>query len=197
MSNILKVKRALISVSDKKRIVYLSNFLKNIGCEIISTGGTRTILEEADIQTTDITKISGNPEAFGGRMKTISFNVESSILFDREKDKEEAEKLGIEGIDLVVCNLYPFKKVVDEGADLDTLIENVDVGGPTMIRSAAKNFKWVGVVVSPKDYDELIEEIQEHGGLTEDFRYNLMCKAFIHTANYDKIISQAFLDKLM
>ncbi len=107
--NLVPIRRALLSVSDKSGINELAQALQTVNCEIISTGGTRKQLENAGISTTEISTVTGNPEAFGGRMKTISFNIESAILFDRERDAEEAKVLNIEPIDLVVCNLYPFK----------------------------------------------------------------------------------------
>ncbi|NQV19641.1 MAG: bifunctional phosphoribosylaminoimidazolecarboxamide formyltransferase/IMP cyclohydrolase [Armatimonadetes bacterium] len=186
----IKIKRALISVSDKTRIVELVKVLKEFDCEIISTGGTKKVLEEAGIKITDIQKVTGNPEAFGGRMKTISFNIESALLFDREKDKQEAEKLNIKPIDMVVCNLYPFAKVKESGADFDTLIENIDIGGPTMIRASAKNFKYVTTITDASDYNAIIKELQENeGSLSYETRFMLMRKAFNHTADYDALIS--------
>ncbi len=186
----IKIKRALISVSDKTGIVDFAAALERQGCEIISTGGTKKVLEDAGIQVTDISKVTGNPEAFGGRMKTISFQIESALLYDREKDAQEASELGIEPIDLVVCNLYPFAKVKAQGADLPTLIENIDIGGPTMIRASAKNYKYVVTVVDPFDYPELLKELEENdGALKEETRFNLMRKAFNHTADYDALIA--------
>ena len=189
MENI-KINRALISVSDKTGIVELVKVLQEFNCEIISTGGTKKVLEEAGIKVTDIQKVTGNPEAFGGRMKTISFNIESALLFDRERDKKEAEKLNIKPIDIVVCNLYPFSKVKESGADLDTLIENIDIGGPTMVRAAAKNFKYVTIITDVSDYDAIIKELQENNGcISYNSRFRLMRKAFNHTADYDVLIS--------
>ncbi len=186
----IKVKRALLSVSDKTGIVELAKVLQEINCEIISTGGTKKVLEKAGIKVTDIQKVTGNPEAFGGRMKTISFNIESALLFDREKDKKEARKLGIKPIDMVVCNLYPFAKVKDAGADFNTLIKNIDIGGPTMIRASAKNFKYVATITDVTDYDSIIKELQENdGSLSYETRFLLMRKAFNHTADYDALIS--------
>jgi len=191
----IPIKRALISVSDKTGIVDLAKKLNQLGCEIISTGGTRKKLEEAGIPIIDISRVTGNPEAFGGRMKTISFNIESALLFDRVKDREEAASLGIEPINLVVCNLYPFKKVMEEGAELEELIENIDIGGPTMIRAAAKNFKYVGVLTRPDAYTELIEELEENeGSISYGFRKRMMTEAFNHTADYDAKIATA-MDK--
>ena len=183
--------KALISVSDKTGIVTLAEQLRQYGYEIISTGGTKKVLKQNGIEVTDIRQVTKNPEAFGGRMKTISFRVESALLFDREKDREEARRLGIEPIDLVVCNLYPFEKVLKQGADFETLIENIDIGGPTMIRAAAKNFKYVTVVTTPSDYEALLEELKQNNGKTSyGFRKKMMAKAFNHTADYDALIAQ-------
>ena len=193
--NLVPIRRALLSVSDKTNIQTLAEALIAIGCEIISTGGTRKQLEAAGIPTTEISTVTGNPEAFGGRMKTISFNIESALLFDRERDAEEAKALNIEPIDLVVCNLYPFKKVLEQGADFETLIENIDIGGPTMLRAGAKNFKSVAVVVDPADYTELIKELNANkGALSYNFRQRLMTKTFNHTADYDEMIAMT-MDK--
>lgn len=190
MDLLIPIKRALISVSDKAGVVELAQSLADAGCEIISTGGTQRKLEEAGITTTEISTVTGNPEAFGGRMKTISFNIESALLFDREKDAEEAAALNIEPIDLVVCNLYPFQEVLKKGADFETLIENIDIGGPTMIRAAAKNFRYVATVTQPSDYTELMAQLKSNkGALTYDFRKKLMTKAFNHTADYDALIA--------
>lgn len=193
--NPITIKRALISVSDKTNLIPLAKALQAQGCEIISTGGTGRKLKEAGIDIIDISKVTGNPEAFGGRMKTISFNIESALLFDREKDAEEAQGLGIEPIDMVVCNLYPFKKVLDAGADFDTLIENIDIGGPTMVRASAKNFKYVATVTDATDYPAIIEELNNNkGAVSYATRRKLMRKAFNHTADYDAMIAVA-MDK--
>ncbi len=192
----ITIQRALLSVSDKTGLIPLAKTLHEYGCEIISTGGTGKALQENGIPITDIQSVTGNPEAFGGRMKTISFTIESALLFDREKDKEEAESLDIKPIDLVVCNLYPFKKVLEQGADEDTLIENIDIGGPTMIRAGAKNFKYVAVVTDVNDYDEIIEELKaNNGALSLATRKKLMRRAYNHTADYDAMIATA-MDKL-
>jgi len=190
------IKRVLISVSDKTGLAEFGSFLHDAGCEIISTGGTRKVLEEKGIPVTDIQKVTGNPEAFGGRMKTISFQIESALLYDREKDAEEAGKLGIQPIDMVVCNLYPFEKVKKEGADLPKLIENIDIGGPTMIRAAAKNYRWVTIVVDPSDYPSVMENMKNNQGETDmEFRFHLMRKAFNHTADYDSLIAVTMDEK--
>lgn len=188
----IAIKRALISVSDKSRLIPLAQTLYEFGCEIISTGGTGKVLQENGIPITDIQSVTGNPEAFGGRMKTISFAIESALLFDREKDRVEAQALTIQPIDMVVCNLYPFKKVLESGADQETLIENIDIGGPTMVRAAAKNFKYVAVVTDVADYEQVIAELQANqGALSLETRRRLMRKAFNHTADYDAMIATA------
>ena len=189
-SDRIQIKRALISVSDKSGIESLAKVLHQAGVQIISTGGTRKILEQAGIPVIEISEVTHNPEAFGGRMKTISFQIESALLFDREKDAQEATKLGIEPIDMVVCNLYPFERVKNKGVDFDTLIENIDIGGPTMVRAAAKNFKYVAVVTDPQDYPEIVRELQENkGALSYETRFKLMRKAFNLTADYDAMIA--------
>lgn len=186
----IEIKRALISVSDKTGIVEIAEALVEFDCEIISTGGTRKVLEEAGIKVTEIQSVTGNPEAFGGRMKTISFNIESALLFDREQDATEAAKLGIQPIDLVVCNLYPFAEAAASKAGLNELIELIDIGGPTMIRAAAKNFKFVAVITDVQDYQFIINELKESdGSLSYNSRFRLMRKAFNHTADYDSLIA--------
>jgi len=186
----ITIRRALISVWDKTGIIDLAAALERQGCEIISTGGTRKALEDAGIAVTDIKTVTGNPEAFGGRMKTISFQIESALLFDREKDAAEAAELDIAPIDMVVCNLYPFDKVRAKGAGLPELIENIDIGGPTMLRAAAKNYKFVAAVSDPADYAALLQELEENAGaLSESTRFTLMRKTFNHTADYDALIA--------
>ncbi len=186
----IKIERALISVFDKSGIETLARTLHEYGCEIISTGGTKTVLEKAGLPVTEISEITGNPEAFGGRMKTISFQIESALLFDRQKDAAEAKQLGIKPIDMVICNLYPFERVKNQGVDFETLIENIDIGGPTMVRAAAKNFKYVAVVTDPQDYPDIVTELKESdGALSYQTRFKLMRKAFNLTADYDAMIA--------
>lgn len=193
----MKIRRALLSVTDKAGIVEMAQTLHRFGCELISTGGTGKVLGEAGLPVTDISHVTGNPEAFGGRMKTISFAIESAILFDREKDAQEAQRLGIAPIDMVVCNLYPFTQVRDAGAPVETLIENIDIGGPTMIRAAAKNYKYVAAVTDPADYSAIIEELGTHdGALSLETRARLMGKAFNTTADYDAAIAQAMDEQI-
>ncbi len=186
----IPIKRVLISVSDKSGLESLAKALHAAGAEIISTGGTRKAIEQAGIPVIEISKVTQNPEAFGGRMKTISFQIESALLFDRQKDADEAARLGIKPIDMVVCNLYPFERVKNKGVDFDTLIENIDIGGPTMVRAAAKNFKYVAVVTDPQDYPDIVHELRENqGALSYETRFKLMRKAFNLTADYDAMIA--------
>jgi phosphoribosylaminoimidazolecarboxamide formyltransferase/IMP cyclohydrolase len=187
---VLPIRTALLSVSDKTGVVALARALAAHGSTLVSTGGTRQALMADGLTVTDITQVTGNPEAFNGRMKTLSFQVASGILFDRDRDAREAEQLGITPIDLVVANLYPFAAHKDSGLSLPELIEYIDIGGPTMIRAAAKNFAHVAVLVRPEDYPEVIAELASRGGLTRATRRRLMVAAFRATADYDTMIAE-------
>lgn len=192
LQNSIQIKRALLSVSDKTEIIPLASELTAAGVEIISTGGTKKALEQAGIAVTSIESVTGNPEAFGGRMKTISFQVESALLYRRghSEDERDAEQLNINPIDLVICNLYPFADAVKKGADEEGLVENIDIGGPTMIRAAAKNYESVCVLTSPLDYALFLSEFkQNEGRLSFEVRRKMALKAFAHTADYDAMIS--------
>ncbi len=195
-------KYALISVYDKTGIVDLAKKLIEHGYKIISTGGTAKILESAGIKVIPIQKITGNPESFDGRMKTISFEIESGILFDRKNPKhvKEAKDLNIKPIDIVVCNLYPFEETIKKPKiTLNEAVEQIDVGGPTMIRAAAKNFKNVLVVTSPSDYSTVLKNIGTQK-TTEPLKKQLSAKAFRHLSFYDAqvanyLISDKFPDE--
>lgn len=183
------VKTALISVSNKENIIELGKGLDGLGIEIISTGGTAKALRDVGITVTNVSDYTGFPEIMEGRVKTINPLVEGGILGLRDKHAEDAEAHNIKWIDLVVCNLYPFAETIQKhDVTLDIALEHIDIGGPTMIRSAAKNVGWVGVVVDPADYDSVLNELQEHGGLTFDTRKRLSAKAFGHTTKYDTLI---------
>jgi phosphoribosylaminoimidazolecarboxamide formyltransferase/IMP cyclohydrolase len=183
------VNTALISVSDKENIIELGKGLTDLGVEILSTGGTAKALREGGVTVTDVSDYTGFPEIMDGRVKTINPLVEGGILGLRDKHEKEAEANGIRWIDLVVCNLYPFAETVRKpDVTLDSALENIDIGGPTMIRCAAKNVGWVGVVVDPADYSSVLAELQESNGLTFDSRNRLSTKAFGHTAKYDTLI---------
>ena len=187
-----KIKRALISVSNKEGLVELcAKLVNDFRIEIISTGGTLKTLLEGEVQATDITDFTGFPEMMDGRVKTLHPKVHGGILARRELDQEVMDNNDIKGIDLVIVNLYPFVETISKPkTTLEEAIENIDIGGPSMLRSAAKNNKYVGVVVDPEDYNRLLEEMQESGGsLTQKTRSLLATKAFTHTAAYDTAIS--------
>jgi phosphoribosylaminoimidazolecarboxamide formyltransferase/IMP cyclohydrolase len=190
----VKIKRALISVSDKTNVEVLVKRLHAQGVEIITTGGTAKVIEVAGVPYTPIEKVTGNPEAFSGRMKTLSFQISSSLLYrrDSQDDIKQAKELGIEAVDLVVCNLYPFVETCLKTSELEELVEKVDIGGPTMIRCSAKNFKHVTVLTDPNDYFSLIDHMDSNNGESLlEFRKKLAKKAFELTAHYEASISRA------
>jgi len=184
--------RALISVSDKTGIVEFAKELSELGVEIVSTGGTAKLLRERGVPVKEISQLTGFPEIMEGRVKTLHPKVHGGILADRSKDEHlrAMKELEIEPIDMVVVNLYPFKETVKRGAGLDEIIENIDIGGPTMVRAAAKNYKNVAVVVDPKDYGALLSELKEKGEISLKTRFHLARKAFNLTAHYDALISE-------
>ncbi len=188
----VQIKRALISVSDKTHLDRLVHFLNENKVELISTGGTKKYIEGLGIPVTAVESITGNPEAFGGRMKSISFQISSGLLFRRhnETDLNEAKKLNIQAIDLVICNLYPFEKHVQEKSDEDLLIENIDIGGPLMLRCAAKNYESVTVLSDSTDYSQFIESAQKSQLMTDfDYRRKQAVKTFGRITHYDMAIS--------
>jgi phosphoribosylaminoimidazolecarboxamide formyltransferase/IMP cyclohydrolase len=181
--------RALLSVSDKTGIVDFAKGLTDAGVEILSTGGTASLLDKEGIPVTEVSAYTGFPEMMDGRVKTLHPKVHGGILGRRGIDDEVMSEHGIDQIDMVVVNLYPFQQAVaDPNCDLATAIENIDIGGPTMVRSAAKNHKDVAIVVDASDYSALLTEINE-GGLSYQTRFKLATKAFEHTAQYDGAIA--------
>lgn len=199
------IKRALISVSNKEGIEELGRQLHELGVEIISTGGTARRLEEAGVPVRGIQNFTGFPEMMNGRVKTLHPKVHGAILADRDNAEhvQAMQEQHIEPIDLVVVNLYPFEETVQKtDVSQEEAIENIDIGGPTMVRSAAKNYKHVGVVVDPLDYAQVIDELKQGSELSQETKYYLMQKAFSHTAYYDSLISNymnrthAFTDEL-
>jgi len=189
--------RALVSVSDKSHLEELIPFFKRNNIEVISSGGTAAYLREHSMDVTDVSKVTGNPEAFGGRMKTMSFEISSSLLYKRDHDEDiiQAKELNIKPIDIVICNLYPFAKVKENSGAWDDLVENIDIGGPCMVRAAAKNYKSVWVLTSPLQYSRFVESFENTDGLSEAMREDLAREAFTHTAYYDSLIAQTFCEK--
>ena len=182
--------RALLSVSDKAGIVEFAKGLETQGWEIISTGGTYKKLNEAGVKVIEIDEVTKFPECFEGRVKTLNPYVHGGILHKRgdEAHVAQAKELGVEGIDLVCVNLYPFKETIERTEDFDEIIENIDIGGPTMVRSAAKNFNDVLIVTDANDYTSVLSALSNKEDSLE-FRRNLMIKAFEHTASYDAMIA--------
>src|ERR1700757_1019902 len=193
------IKQALISVSDKSGIVDFAKSLSDLGVKILSTGGTAKLLADAGLPVTEVADYTGFPEIMDGRVKTLHPKVHGGILARRDLP-EHARAMkdnGIGGIALVVVNLYPFEATVAKGADFDTCVENIDIGGPAMIRAAAKNHAEGTVVVDPADYAVGLAELRQHGGATTlALRRKLAAKAYARTGVYDAAISNWFADQL-
>lgn len=190
-----KVQRALISVSDKNGIVEFSRGLAGLGIEIVSTGGTASLLRQNKIAVKDVSELTGFPEMMDGRVKTLHPKVHGGILALRDNPEHVAQmkEHGIGPIDLVIVNLYPFEATVARGAAFEEIVEQIDIGGPSMVRAAAKNHAHVAVVVDPQDYGSILGELKEHSGeISAETRFRLFCKAFQHTARYDGAISNYF-----
>lgn len=192
------MKRALISVSDKTGIVEFAKELSSLGYEIISTGGTKKSLDEARIKTIGISDVTKFPEMMDGRVKTLHPNVHGGLLCVRDNPQHMKDLVDnhIELIDMVVVNLYPFKETLKKGGTHEELIENIDIGGPSMLRSAAKNHKFVTVCVDPADYQRVLDEVRANGDTTLEFRCELAAKVFRTTAAYDALIANYLTSKL-
>ncbi len=195
----LPISRALISVSDKSGLGPLGHFLAGHGVELVSTGGTAQALREAGLDVRDVAELTDFPEMMDGRVKTLHPMIHGGILARRDHDEDRAsmEAHGIGAIDLVIINLYPFEATIAKGAGYDECVENIDIGGPALIRAAAKNHAFVTIVTEPTDYQALVEEMDAHGGgTTEAFRSALAARAYARTAAYDSAISGWFADHL-
>ncbi len=189
------IKRALLSVSDKNGIVDFATGLAELGIELLSTGGTAALLRKEGLKVMDVAEFTGSPEILGGRVKTLHPKVHGGILGMRANPEHlrQMEENNIETIDMVVVNLYPFEATVAKpDCTLEDAVENIDIGGPTMLRSAAKNHRDVAVVVDPADYTPILEEIKNHGQVGDQTRFKLAVKVFQHTAAYDAAISNYF-----
>lgn len=194
----MKIRRAIISVSSKSELSDFALFLKNSGIEILSTGGTKRYLDEIGVNPTEISSYTGFPEIMDGRVKTLHPKVHGGILNIRDNMEHQRamETHDIMHIDMIVVNLYPFADVVSKGCTFDEAIENIDIGGPSMIRAAAKNFKYVTVVVDPADYAKVIDDMKSNNGeTTEELRFYLAKKVFYLTSEYDKNIC-VYLDSV-
>jgi phosphoribosylaminoimidazolecarboxamide formyltransferase/IMP cyclohydrolase len=190
--NLRRVSRALLSVSDKTGLIALATFLAQNGVALVSTGGTAKALKDAGLAVSDVAEVTGFPEMMDGRLKTLHPKVHGGLLAIRENPEHEAAMLahGISAIDLLVVNLYPFEETLRRQAPFEECVENIDIGGPAMIRGAAKNHADVAVVVDPSDYAALLAELQAHGGATTlILRRRLAAKAYARTAAYDAAIS--------
>ncbi|MFH1686816.1 MAG: bifunctional phosphoribosylaminoimidazolecarboxamide formyltransferase/IMP cyclohydrolase [bacterium] len=196
MSDNVKIKRAIISVSDKSGVGKLAKALQEMGVEILSTGGTLKKLRDADVQAVSVSTFTGAPEIMGGRVKTLHPKIYAGLLCRRDNpdDIQLMSESDYKAIDLVVVNLYPFKRTVARpDSDEKEIIENIDIGGPSMIRASAKNFDSVVVLTDPEDYDNLLQQMQAHeGGTTFEFRRQCAAKAFAMTADYDTAIAGYF-----
>ncbi|MFV0527133.1 MAG: bifunctional phosphoribosylaminoimidazolecarboxamide formyltransferase/IMP cyclohydrolase [Lachnospiraceae bacterium] len=184
--------RALISVSDKTGIVELAQSLTALGTEIISTGGTYHVLQEAGIKAIEISELTGFPECLDGRVKTLHPMVHAGILAMRSRPEhmKQLEELQVQPIDMVIVNLYPFKAtILKDGVTRAEAVENIDIGGPTMLRSAAKNYQDVAVVTDPADYAQVLSELKENNEVSVETKFYLMQKVFMHTSNYDTMIA--------
>lgn len=194
-----KIKRALISVSNKTGIVDFVKALVDMGVEILSTGGTAKALRDAGVSVKDVSEHTGSPEMFGGRVKTLHPKIHGGILFRRNSDEDKSDLVfnKIDPIDMVVVNLYPFEETIAKpNCTFDEAIENIDIGGPAMLRSAAKNHQHVIVVVDPADYNWILEELDEREDITSDDRCELAKKVFKHTSRYDGLIAD-YLEKVI
>ena len=190
-TSLVSVKRALISVSDKSGVVEFASALRDMGVALLSTGGTYRLLQEHGLEVTEVADYTGFPEMMDGRVKTLHPKIHGGILGRRGLDDLVMKENGIEPIDMIVVNLYPFEQTVaDPDCDLSTAIENIDIGGPTMLRAAAKNHVDVSVVVDASDYERILAEMDQHSGaISAASRFDLAVKAFEHTSNYDGAIA--------
>ena len=191
MNNVV-VNRALLSVSNKEGIVEFARFLSSKGIELLSTGGTAKLLKEHKVPVMSVDSFTGHPEIMDGRVKTLHPKVHGGILAIRDNALhiKQMQENNIKPIDLVVVNLYPFRETIAKpDVTIEDAIENIDIGGPTMVRSAAKNHAWVTIVVDPADYQVITQELSENGSLSLATRKKCAVKAFSHTAEYDAAIT--------
>ncbi|MFP4316643.1 MAG: IMP cyclohydrolase [Desulfovibrionales bacterium] len=190
--NALRIRRALCSVTDKSGLLDLARFLAQGGVEIVSTGGTRNLLASAGVEVTSVSDVTGFPEILGGRVKTLHPHIHAGILADKDNPEhmQTLQDLGLAPFDLICVNLYDFAKAVDQGLDLKGAVEQIDIGGPTMLRASAKNFHSVAVVADPAFYPRLMEELSRNDfTLGLEFRREMAVHVFSQTAKYDSMIT--------
>ena len=195
----MKIKRALVSVSNKAGVVEFARALHEAGVEIVSTGGTMKAIKEAGIPVTYVSDVTGFPEIMDGRVKTLNPYIHGGILAVRDNPEHvrEMQEHKITGIDLVAVNLYPFKETIAKpGVTLAEAIENIDIGGPAMVRAAAKNFKFVTIITNPERYAGIAKQIKETGEVDDHTRMGLAQEAFAHTAAYDDMIQHYLKEQL-
>ncbi|MBA3737666.1 MAG: bifunctional phosphoribosylaminoimidazolecarboxamide formyltransferase/IMP cyclohydrolase [Actinobacteria bacterium] len=197
MTDIREVRRALLAVYDKTGVVELARGLAERGVSLVSSGGTAATLREGGLAVTAVEEVTGFPEMLDGRVKTLHPRIHGGLLADKRKPEHltALTEHGIEPFDLVVVNLYPFRETVASGAGVDEVIEKIDIGGPAMVRAAAKNFESVGVVVDPSGYPEVLDELRVHAGLSRATRERLAAAAFAHTAAYDAAVAGWFAER--
>jgi len=198
MTDILPIKRALISVSDKTGLIDHAKALSALGAQLFSTGGTHKAIGDAGLKVDDVSAVTGFPEMMDGRVKTLHPKVHGGLLALRDNKEHVAamQEHGIDGFDVLYVNLYPFEATVARGADFDTCIENIDIGGPAMIRAAAKNYGFIAVATDADDMAAILEEAKQHGGTTLALRKKLSAKAFARTGAYDAAISAWYAEQL-
>lgn len=194
--DIVPIRRALVSVSDKSELLSLAKALDDASVEIVSTGSTAATIREAGYSVTDVSSVTGFPESLGGRVKTLHPNVHAGLLADLRLEEHERQlaELGIAAFELVVVNLYPFAQTVASGAEGDAVVEQIDIGGPAMVRASAKNYANVAVVVSPESYPAIVAALAANGGTTLAQRHELAARAFAHTASYDRAVATWFAE---
>jgi len=189
---LLPVKRAILSVTDKSGLAEFGKFLTDNDCELVSTGGTKKMLQEAGLSVTSVSDVTDFPEILGGRVKTLHPNIHGGILADKDDEghMETLRDFGIEPFDLICVNLYNFADAVAKGLDLKAAVEQIDIGGPTMLRATAKNFHSICVVPDPKYYPVVQKEIEENGGISLEFRKEMAALTFKLVSEYDAMITK-------
>ena len=196
--DVVPIRRALVSVSDKTDLLTLAAALADAGVEVVSTGGSATMLRDAGYAVADVSSVTGFPESLDGRVKTLHPGVHAGLLADLRLDDHERQlaELGIDAFELVVVNLYPFVETVRSGAEGDDVVEQIDIGGPAMVRASAKNFANVAIVVSPESYPAIVESLAA-GGTSLAQRRDLAARAFAHTAEYDRAVATWFAEETL